>query len=105
MDPTPPRERVTPGLAQVWGRNLPGIRDRVTVLERAASSLERGDQPDRQDAADAAHKLAGSLGSYGLTRGSEIARELEQRFAPGGNLGEAAHVGRLVTELRLLIEG
>ena len=47
----------------------------MAILERAAA----GPLPEelRSEAADVAHKLAGSLGMFGYQRGTEISRDLE----------------------------
>jgi HPt (histidine-containing phosphotransfer) domain-containing protein len=58
------------------------------VAERAALLLEAGnlwandrlDEATRLRAVDSAHKLAGVLGTFGLPRGTELAREAEQVF-------------------------
>lgn len=54
----------------------------------------------------AAHKLSGTLGTFGLTRGTALARELEIAFA-----GESprlhvagANLATIAAELRTLIE-
>lgn len=81
------------------------IRERLHAIERVSEAVER-DEPvlETGDAHDAAHKLAGSLGSFGLARGSQLARELERRFGPGGNLGNVWEIAQLVAELRAVIE-
>ena len=63
----------------MWQRNLPILRARIANLEMAAQHAEVGQLtgPARQEAADIAHKLAGSLGMFGYLRGTEIARQLE----------------------------
>lgn len=66
-------------LATVWQRNLPLVRQRVQTLREAADALQAAPLPvdTRAQAADVAHKLAGSLGMFGYPRGTEIARNLE----------------------------
>lgn len=66
-------------LATVWQRNLPLLRSRLASLETTAQHAEAGllTPAAREDAANLAHKLAGSLGMFGYLRGTEIARELE----------------------------
>ena len=67
-------------LASVWQRNLPIVRARLALLSDVAA-LREGDvlsPVTRQEAADVAHKLAGSLGMFGYLSGTEIARELEE---------------------------
>jgi HPt (histidine-containing phosphotransfer) domain-containing protein len=92
----------------LWERFLPEIRERVTLIEAAARDFaaEKLTGELREAAQAAAHKLAGVLGTFGLTRGTELARDLELTFAsesvrvPGSNESIAARVA----ELRGLIE-
>lgn len=78
--------------------------DRVALLEHAAQALLAGelDEPLRQQAIQVAHKLAGSLGTFGFPHGSTVAREIEQRFAADSALRheEAVHVSEMVAALR-----
>ena len=55
-------------------------------MEAAVGALERGrcTDPAVEAAQHAAHQLAGSLGTFGLGEGSDLARELEDRFDAGG---------------------
>ena len=66
-------------LATVWQRNLPLVRQRLQALRCAADQSHAGQltAPVRTEAAEIAHKLAGSLGMFGYPRGSEIAKHLE----------------------------
>lgn len=91
-----------PVFAEVWVRNLPTIGERVRTIERAVSAAERGelDGDLAARALAAAHKLSGSLGSFGLARGSELARELERRFEPGQTPLDAAGLAQLAAALR-----
>jgi HPt (histidine-containing phosphotransfer) domain-containing protein len=93
---------------RLWIRFLPEIRERVAVLEAAASavSAKKLTASRREAAESAAHKLAGVLGTFSLTRGTVLARELELTFsresAPTASLGK--HLKAIATELRALIE-
>ncbi len=66
-------------LASVWQRNLPIVRARLALLSEVARSASAGSLTEsaRKEAADVAHKLAGSLGMFGYLHGTELARELE----------------------------
>ncbi len=66
-------------LSTLWTRNLPMIRDRLDLLDRAAETAHNATLTSllRSDAAMTAHKLAGSLGMFGYTEGTELARRLE----------------------------
>jgi len=103
---SPEHNEVDPAFAEVWERNLPSLGAHVGTIERAARAVEEGGLGAglTVDAHTAAHKLAGSLGSFGLARGSELARELERRFEPGRDPGDSREIARLVSELRGVIE-
>ncbi len=77
MATTPPA--MAEALARLWTKFLPEIEQRVALLEAAAQTLATGalTQQQREAAHAAAHKLAGSLGTFGLHRGTEIARQAE----------------------------
>jgi HPt (histidine-containing phosphotransfer) domain-containing protein len=66
-------------LASLWERNLPVLRERLAQLERTTLAAKAGTLTTqlRTEAADTAHKLAGSLGMFGYPEGTEFARRLE----------------------------
>jgi HPt (histidine-containing phosphotransfer) domain-containing protein len=92
----------------LWQRFLPQIRERVAILESAAAALAAGPLTEelREAALAAAHKLAGTLGTFGLTRGTVLARELESAFASESSPGSdrEASLAAYAAELRALIE-
>ena len=96
-------------LDQLWVRFLPEIEERVNVLAAAAASLQRGklDATEREAAHSAAHKLAGVLGTFGLARGTELARELEVAFESGSVIDReiGLRLSGSVTAVRALIAG
>ena len=66
-------------LSALWERKRPLMLQRLTVLDRAAEAAANGSMESSlcQQALGEAHKLAGSLGTFGFPQGTEIARELE----------------------------
>ena len=74
-------------LASLWTRNLPTLKDRLDMIEHAADIAKSASltPPLRRDAAMTAHKLAGSLGMFGYTEGTELARKLELIFDDPSN--------------------
>lgn len=66
-------------LASLWVQHEEVIHQRVGVLERAVAALARGalDETLRSEAEREAHKLAGTLGTFGFVKGSDCAREIE----------------------------
>lgn len=68
-------------VAQVWERFKGNIHARLEVLEKVVSIWQKTDNlsPKWQDKAiQESHKLAGSLGTFGIPKGSQLAREIEQ---------------------------
>jgi HPt (histidine-containing phosphotransfer) domain-containing protein len=84
------------------------VRERIVILESAAaaSATNKLSAEQQEEAKSAAHKLAGVLGSYGLPRGTQVARELETMYSclkdPGALL--SAHLASLTAELRQIVE-
>ena len=76
-------------LADAWRRYAATAVSRVEVLEEAAAALKDGglDEELRERAAAEAHRLAGSLGMFGVPVGSDLALECEQTLRAGGPLG------------------
>lgn len=95
-------------LAGVWLRAKTGSLERISVLEHALALLIEGqlDNETKRDAERAAHKLAGSLGSFGLAHGSDLAREIEQRLAEASSCAEeeVLRLSELAIELRAEVE-
>src|SRR5690348_3878076 len=83
QDSPPQPASLAAALDRIWERHLPEIEERLGVLESAASATAAGTlSPAQQEAARAAaHKLAGTLGSFGLREGTAPAREAERLYA------------------------
>jgi len=92
----------------LWNRFLPEMKARVSILEAAATSFAAGSLtlPQQKAANAAAHKLAGGLGTFGLTKGTVLARELEimysQEDGPDPTAGNRLQF--ITAELRTIIE-
>jgi HPt (histidine-containing phosphotransfer) domain-containing protein len=69
-------------LAQMWERFRPLAHERLALLDEATAAAEAGTlTPElRERGASAAHKLAGSLGSFGR-EGSDEAKRAELLLA------------------------
>lgn len=69
-----------------------GVHARAANLDRSArltAAFDAGasgalSEPEREEAADVAHQLVGSAGTFGFPTVSELAAELETFFADGG---------------------
>ena len=92
-------------LGRLWTKFLPEIENRMAILESAARSLESGSlsADEREAAHQAAHKLAGVLGTFGLHHGTELARQAEIGFSDE-TPASASELSTWVAELRLLID-
>jgi HPt (histidine-containing phosphotransfer) domain-containing protein len=98
-------DAISAAIQTIWQRNLPQTRERVGLLQRAASQLTgtRTLDPELQtEALSTAHKLAGSLGMFGFAAGTEHARAIEAELShPGLPQPERlqAHVDALLASL------
>jgi HPt (histidine-containing phosphotransfer) domain-containing protein len=97
---------ISAALERLWVRFLPEIRARVEILEAAALALATGtlSSAQRESAAGAAHKLAGTLGTFNLASGTSMARELEQLYT-GSDEPSPETAAQMANELREMIEG
>jgi HPt (histidine-containing phosphotransfer) domain-containing protein len=92
-------------LDRLWKQFLPQIEERVVVLEAANLALSGGQLTDHQrdGAQAAAHKLAGVLGTFGLTKGTILAREAEMLYSGDADPASAAQLTEISAQLRSLI--
>ena len=113
--PSPPdisnhhtRRQAIPEIASIWERHKEARISRVASLERAVVALLEGtlSQEVQRAAQREAHKLAGSLGTFGLPQGSRLAREMEQIFEGQAPLdpAKALPLSDLVVLLRQELE-
>ena len=107
MDPAG-QPALNKALDRMWIQFLPQIKERLAILDSAAPSFAANQltKPQREAANAAAHKLAGILGSFGLTRGTVLARELEIVYSRDGGPDPAlnAQLASIAAELRAIIE-
>lgn len=91
-------------LLSIWEKSLPLMRERLTILDTAATACEQGElDPDlREEATRTAHKLAGSLGIFGFSYGGELAGTLESLLLDNRN-PEPMLLRKLANDLRLTI--
>jgi diguanylate cyclase (GGDEF)-like protein len=106
--PESAEQRMMAKVAQIWQGNRLNSIAYVTLLEQAKNSLALGNFADAQaqEAAQAAHKLAGSLGMFGFQDGSQLAREIEKLLQTADLLDrqQIDRIGDLVAEIRHVIE-
>ncbi len=95
-------------LSGLWERSRHTVAERAALLRTAGEmwNENRLDPATQRKAVDSAHKLAGVLGTFGLPRGTDLAREAEclfgQETPPGRTEIERLRV--LLAELARLIE-
>jgi HPt (histidine-containing phosphotransfer) domain-containing protein len=75
-------EKIASRLAELWQNSRPTLLERVAALHAASEALTANpfDQEARERGREAAHKLSGVLGIFGLPQGSEIAASLEEQL-------------------------
>jgi HPt (histidine-containing phosphotransfer) domain-containing protein len=92
----------------LWQKYLPQMLSRLQVVHAGVKELSRGNLTDqlRNEAAQEAHKLAGSLGTFGLQAGSELATEIEHLFSTPGTVSgpDLPKLKILVSKLQTEIE-
>jgi HPt (histidine-containing phosphotransfer) domain-containing protein len=100
-----------PGMAEaldrLWKQYRATMDERVAILEKTAQILAVREISDdeRAEANNAAHKLAGVLGTFGLTRGTVLAREAEILYSGdnGTDPEDAEQLANIVLELKTMI--
>ena len=92
-------------LDRLWKQFLPQIEERVEAMDAANRALSEGKLSTdlRATANSAAHKLAGVLGTFGLTRGTILAREAELLYCGDTDPAVVLHLKEIATELRSLV--
>lgn len=76
------QQQTLAAIAEVWQRFQPRVDEQIQILEQAVAALtDRSLTSElRQQAEQEAHTLAGSLGTFGFDRASQLARTLEQEW-------------------------
>ncbi len=101
--------RVASAVAGVWERFRGAVLRRVDAVDAAALGLLEGslDEEGRRNAEREAHKLAGSVGTFGFAEGSRLAREAEMMLQGSATLGqtEALRLSELAVALRRELSG
>ena len=97
-------DKLNKQLDDLWAKFLPQMQSRIETIQLAIDAIQQNRlNHDIQVAAkEAAHKLAGSLGTFGLQSGSDAAAEIQKLLSENGVLGNAelARIQQLVKWLR-----
>jgi HPt (histidine-containing phosphotransfer) domain-containing protein len=105
MTESVPQQALNDALDRLWKQFLPQIEERVAVIEFAGRTLASGELTDvqRDEAHAAAHKLAGVLGTFGLTKGTILAREAEFLSSGDADPAAASQLSEIARQLRAMI--
>ena len=94
-------------LHALWKNNYPILLERLKLIREARDKLAAGllDDQTRKDGEEAAHKLAGILGTFGLPRGSVLASKIERLLAGDSSscAQRTAELGSWFEELEAVI--
>ncbi len=103
-----PAPEISAILNQMWVRFLPAIYERIDVLEAAGRAHAAGNLTSEQcqDAHATAHKLVGTLGTFGLMHGTELAREFEQACANDETAAatDTSRLEMIASEIRKMVD-
>jgi HPt (histidine-containing phosphotransfer) domain-containing protein len=110
--PHPASEEVTGKLhdllATLWTRSRQTISERLDVMRATHRALRGnvGDTTARKAGADAAHKLAGILGTFGLPEGTNLARRAEVMLESSAPIQafDLEALQRIIDQLHQMIE-
>ncbi|MCU0534624.1 MAG: response regulator [Hydrococcus sp. Prado102] len=74
------QQQTLAAVTEIWKRFQSRINEQIEILEQATKALlqEFPDRQLREKAEQEAHTLAGALGTFGLTKGSQLARKIEE---------------------------
>ncbi|XHX77371.1 MAG: response regulator [Stenomitos frigidus ULC029] len=102
------QQQIQAAVAKIWQRAQGKALDRITVLEQAAQALQANqlDNTLHEQARQEAHKLAGSLGTFGADEGSQLARQIETLLHAKEALKKAQSTDllALITRLRASVD-
>ncbi|MBD2386067.1 response regulator [Cylindrospermum sp. FACHB-282] len=103
------QQKTLAAIAGIWQQFRGRVDEQMRVLEQAAETcnFEYFNPELRSSAAQEAHSLVGSLGTFGLTWASELARKIELLLKSGKTLSpsESSHLQIWVKLMRQEIEG
>jgi HPt (histidine-containing phosphotransfer) domain-containing protein len=105
MDAMDAKEVFRQQLCQLWLSHRQRLMGRIATLETALGSLESGllSLAQQEEARSAAHNLAGVLGTFGLQKGTDIARQLEAAIT-ANSIADTTDLRGQLGSLRALIE-
>ena len=101
-----PRNDLEATIAALWRDARRRMLGRVGVLEEACAALRAGalDREAAEHARREAHKLAGALGTFGMSDGTDHARLLEHRLEAGAAAEDEPALAAAAGALRRIVE-
>ena len=98
------RQTLNALVARLWAQKKHLTLSRIAVLEQASSALAAGSLTRELcgRAGGEAHKLAGSLGTFGFAEGSRLARAMEVMLTSDAELNrdDGERLAQLLSQLR-----
>lgn len=98
------RQTLNALVARLWAQKKDLTLGRIAVVEQASCALASGSLTKelRGHAAGEAHKLAGSLGTFGFAEGSRLARAMEVMLTAEAELNrdDGERLAQLLSQLR-----
>ncbi|MEG4305804.1 response regulator [Microcoleus sp. D3_18a_C4] len=102
------RLKVLNAIAQMRENLKANFIEKVAIFDRALAQLKNGSLEGelREEAQAQAHKLVGSLGTLGLPKGSELARQIEHLFKAENILkpGTAQQIEEFLHQLKQIFD-
>jgi diguanylate cyclase (GGDEF)-like protein len=83
-----PEQELRSKLSAIWHRCKERVSEQIATIEQLACQLDGANQPF---AAQQAHTLAGSLGTFGFADGSHLSKEIEKILAENPLKPKALH--------------
>jgi HPt (histidine-containing phosphotransfer) domain-containing protein len=102
------QDQINAAVARIWQQKKSLTLVSIAAVERAAAALLDGSfTPElRAHAAIEAHKLAGSLGTFGFTQGSRLSRSMEEILTRASDLQpqDGQELSELLRQLHIELE-
>lgn len=101
-------EEIAKKLDALWQMYLPTMVSRLATIQTAIESLETGrlDRELKRNAAEEAHRLAGSLGTFGLAASSGMSSQIEHLLSqPDSMQSMTGELRKLFDSIKRDIEG
>jgi diguanylate cyclase (GGDEF)-like protein len=101
-------DEIRKAMSAIWERSRDTIMGRVVVLEAAVLALLAGNltPESRRQAEREAHKLAGTVGTFGFDEASKLAREAEELLSGTGTIepSDTVRLSNLAAQIRRQLE-